>query len=103
RASHLFRSHALLMGHKMRLNLKRDVLMLVCFLLLSSVGLRSADCCAYIDGYLMAEATVIVWDEQTHTEHFIRRATFDDIKGNSVGFIVPTPDVPELAEAEADV
>lgn len=59
--------------------------------------------CASIDGFLMDEATVIIWDKQTQTEHFIRRATFEDIKGRSVGFIVPTPSVPTLAEADTNV
>ncbi len=75
----------------------------ICVLLLLMIGSTCAYSCASIDGYLMNEATVIVWNKQTHTEHFIRRATFDDIKGRSVGFIVPTPSVPELVEANEDV
>lgn len=75
----------------------------LCFLLLPLMLFRPAYSCAYIGGYLMDEATVIVWNPQTHTEHFIRRAMFDDIKGKGVGFIVPTPSVPQLAEGDADV
>lgn len=75
----------------------------ICVLLLLMIGSTCAYSCASIDGYLMNEATVIVWNKQTHTEHFIRRATFDDIKSKSVGFIVPTPAVPQLAEGDADV
>lgn len=48
------------------------------------------------------ESAVIVWDEKTKTQHFIRSATFDG-SGKSVGFIVPTPTVPKLAEADNDV
>lgn len=45
------------------------------------------------------ESAVIVWDEKNKTQHFIRNATFDG-NGKSVGFLVPTPTVPKLAEAE---
>lgn len=51
---------------------------------------------------IVDESAVIIWDAQHKTEHFIRSATFDS-KGNSVGFIVPTPTVPELAEANNDI
>jgi hypothetical protein len=40
-----------------------------------------------------------VWDEAHHIEHFIREARFltDDV---NIGFLVPTPQAPELAEAD---
>jgi hypothetical protein len=47
------------------------------------------------------ESAIIVWDAANRTEHFIRRATFDT-GGRAIkdfGFLVPTPTVPELAEA----
>jgi Uncharacterized protein conserved in bacteria (DUF2330) len=45
-----------------------------------------------------SEDAIIVWDEATKTEHFIRRANFrTDAK--EFGFLVPTPTRPELAEA----
>jgi hypothetical protein len=47
------------------------------------------------------ESAIIVWDAKNGVEHFIRRATFDT-GGRTVrdfGFLVPTPTVPELAEA----
>lgn len=47
---------------------------------------------------LADEATIIVWDEATKTEHFIRRAVFHST-APSFGFLVPTPSVPQLAEA----
>jgi hypothetical protein len=48
---------------------------------------------------IAGEAAIIVWDEATKTEHFIRRATFQsDVK--DFGFLVPTPDKPELAVAD---
>jgi hypothetical protein len=48
------------------------------------------------------EQALIVWDAAAHREHFIRKAEF---LGNvpDFGFLVPTPDVPELAEADEAV
>lgn len=48
------------------------------------------------------EAAVIVYDEATKTEHFIRRATFQTTSAD-FGFLVPTPSLPELVEASPDV
>jgi hypothetical protein len=45
-----------------------------------------------------SESAVIVWDEATKTEHFIRRASFQST-GYDFGFLVPTPAPPELGEA----
>ena len=44
------------------------------------------------------ESAVIVWDKTSHTQHFIRRATFDT-DSVDFGFLVPTPSAPTLAEA----
>lgn len=45
------------------------------------------------------EQAVIVWNEQTKVEHFIRRARFaTDAK--DFGFLVPTPSQPTLAAAD---
>lgn len=43
------------------------------------------------------ESAIIVWDEAAHTQHFIRRATFDT-EAPDFGFLVPTPTKPTLAE-----
>jgi hypothetical protein len=43
------------------------------------------------------ESAIIVWDENTRTESFIRRATFDT-DAPDFGFLVPTPTEPALAE-----
>jgi len=51
---------------------------------------------------IVEEAALIVWDQQRQTQHFIRQATFDST-GQSVGFIVPTPSVPELVEADPQI
>ena len=45
------------------------------------------------------ESALIVWDEANKTEHFIRRASFQST-GYDLGFLVPTPHRPQLAEAE---
>lgn len=42
------------------------------------------------------EYAVIVWDAVTHTEHFIRNATFH-ADARDFGFLVPTPSIPTLA------
>ncbi len=44
------------------------------------------------------ESAIIVWDEKTRTQHFIRRATFDT-DAPDFGFLVPTPTEPALSEA----
>jgi len=44
------------------------------------------------------ESAVIVWDQERKVQHFIRRATFDTAS-RDIGFLVPTPSVPELAAA----
>jgi hypothetical protein len=45
------------------------------------------------------ESAIIVWDAQARTQHFIRRASFQT-EAKDFGFIVPTPGVPKLAEAD---
>ncbi len=47
------------------------------------------------------ESAIIVWDETTRVQHFIRRATFDT-EAPDFGFLVPTPAPPSLAEAPDD-
>jgi hypothetical protein len=46
---------------------------------------------------ITAESALIVFDEKTKTEHFIRRANFDTT-APYFGFLVPTPSQPHLAE-----
>jgi hypothetical protein len=48
------------------------------------------------------EVAVVVFDEATRTEYFIRRATFESTSAD-FGFLVPTPTLPELVEASPDV
>lgn len=47
---------------------------------------------------IASESALIVWDEKTRTEHFIRRGTFDTAAAD-FGFLVPTPTEPDLGEA----
>jgi hypothetical protein len=46
------------------------------------------------------EVAVIVYDEATKTEHFVRRATFRTTS-TDFGFLVPTPSLPELTPAKS--
>jgi hypothetical protein len=44
---------------------------------------------------------IIVWNEDTKTEHFIRNASFDSA-AKDIGFIAPSPNTPELAEVNPE-
>jgi hypothetical protein len=46
--------------------------------------------------YLTVEQVLLVWDEETGTEDFIREARFDRAD-QAFGFVVPTPTKPEVA------
>src|SRR5262245_18790749 len=48
------------------------------------------------------ETALIVWDDSTRTEHFIRQATFVG-DAYDFGFLVPTPNRPQLENADAEV
>ncbi len=65
-------------------------------------GPRASACCpAPPSGrpVVNADQTVILlWDAATHTQHFIRKASFRS-DADDFGFIVPTPNVPELEES----
>jgi hypothetical protein len=43
------------------------------------------------------QSVILIWDAATHTEHFIRKASFKSA-GDELGFIVPTPTQPDLEE-----
>jgi hypothetical protein len=47
------------------------------------------------------QTNIVIWNEQTHTEHFVRLATFV-ARGPDFGFIAPSPNKPELASASKD-
>jgi hypothetical protein len=68
---------------------------------------RSAEACgaAYPNGsyvQLARERTVIVWDAEKKTEHFIRKPTFDG-DPKTFGFFVPTPTVPVIKKEDAAI
>src|SRR6185295_9313390 len=44
------------------------------------------------------ESAIIIWDDESKTEHFIRRASFTT-DAKDFGFLVPTPTQPELGDA----
>jgi hypothetical protein len=44
------------------------------------------------------QSVVILWDPETKTEHFIRQASFKSDAAD-IGFLIPTPNEPELAES----
>ncbi len=71
---------------------------------LSTVG---ANACEAIgaDGkpvYVASEQAVIVWDAERKLEHFVRIANFQTDAKN-LGFLVPTPSVPDFETAKEDL
>ncbi len=48
------------------------------------------------------ESALIIWDSKSHTEHFIRRASFET-KTPTMGFLVPTPTTPEVVEVDPSI
>jgi hypothetical protein len=69
---------------------------------------RAHGCCAVHDlAHQMRIAdqdVLVVWDSASRMEHFIRRADFRaDGDAGAFGFLVPTPNIPQLAEADGRV
>ncbi len=50
----------------------------------------------------VSEEAIIVWDAAKGVEHFIRRTAFET-DATDVGFLVPSPTQPELAEVSSEV
>jgi hypothetical protein len=44
------------------------------------------------------QTVILLWDEATKTQHFIRKASFQS-EADDFGFLVPSPAVPELEES----
>ena len=64
----------------------------------------SADACAPVmfrgeRVAIASESALIIYDDKTQTEHFIRRGTFET-KVPYFGFLVPTPSQPTVATSE---
>ena len=78
-------------------------LALVTGLLMVAAGPRGLGCCAVAgegSHVVNADQTVIMlWDEQRQMQHFIRKADFKTDAAD-VGFLVPSPSRPELAESD---
>ncbi len=53
-------------------------------------------------GTIREEKAVIIWDEARHIEHFIRQAQIDTTAPD-LGFLVPTPSLPVLVEANPTI
>jgi len=47
------------------------------------------------------QTVLLIWDPQTKTEHFIRKASFK-AEGDDFGFLVPTPSRPQLSESGSE-
>ncbi|MFO0903973.1 MAG: DUF2330 domain-containing protein [Pirellulales bacterium] len=47
------------------------------------------------------QTVILVWDAEKKTQHFIRKASFRS-QADDVGFLVPTPSIPELEESGND-
>lgn len=59
-------------------------------------------CCAVSDDGEVTFGTqrnIVIWDSKKQIEHFVRNASFS-VDGADLGFIAPTPTVPELSEAD---
>jgi Uncharacterized protein conserved in bacteria (DUF2330) len=52
--------------------------------------------------FVQAENAVIIWDSANQTEHFIREAKIST-SSPDLGFLVPTPQTPEIAEADPHI
>ncbi len=52
--------------------------------------------------YVASEQAIIIWDEQHHIEHFIREANLHT-DSTDIGFLVPTPNKPEIALADSNL
>ena len=81
--------------------MKRNAL-LALFALCSIATNPARACCALGhpgEPVVNADQTVLlIWDPQTKTEHFIRKASFK-AEGGDFGFLVPTPTRPQLSES----
>ena len=74
------------------------------FTALSLLSNYASACCAVAPpGQRVVNAdqsVIIIWDEASQTQHFIRKASFTS-NSSGVGFIVPLPSQPSLAESGA--
>lgn len=75
---------------------------------LQLVPIQSLACGRFVpldaDGlpFIKDETSVIVWDAEKGIEHFIRQVNFDKAPAH-FAFVIPVPNVPEFAEAPANL
>jgi hypothetical protein len=81
----------------------------VLLILASSLTFNTVFACASLEPdtvqtptYITAENAVIIWDKKHHIEHFIRQAQFLT-QSPDIGFLVPTPDTPEVVEVSDQI
>ncbi len=75
---------------------------LLCIALFTAVAVPAYACGLFSDRpvRLTGEEAAIIYNGPQQSQHFIRTAKFS---GNNVGFIVPVPARPEVAEADTDL
>ncbi len=49
-----------------------------------------------------SQVNLVIWDEEAGVEHFVRKAHFRS-QAEDLGFIAPTPSVPEIVEVDEEV
>jgi hypothetical protein len=54
------------------------------------------------ENFITAERAIIIWDEIHKVEHFIRQASILT-QSPDIGFLVPTPQMPDLAEVSPNI
>ncbi len=86
----------------MKTNMTRRPAAILAGLMVAAGAPRGMTCCAVARGgnhVVNADQTVIMlWDEARQTQHFIRKADFKTDAAD-VGFLVPSPSRPQLAES----
>lgn len=83
----------------------RPILRSAAFASLYLLSGQGQPCCVVSEGspvLMTQENALIVWDEKSRTEHFVRQVDFD-AKARTFGFIVPTKSVPELALVDSKI
>jgi hypothetical protein len=69
--------------------------------LFASLGATSTACCAValagVGVKFGGQSNIVIWDEKNQIEHFVRYASFDST-AKDMGFIAPTPSLPEIVE-----
>src|SRR5262245_26721811 len=84
----------------------RHVLPITLAAILAAIPAESPACAiAERDGQsarILGESALIVWDEASKTEHFIREVRFEST-AYDLGFLVPTPGKPEVEESDDQV